>query len=99
MFQGLILANLTGAALKRIGGLADLSGSTSYTETKRWAAMIHAQPDQVDGMIYMSRHVTDQKAIVLFDRAMRKLTKPNHMLLIAHPEFARIVSLFNIVAV
>jgi hypothetical protein len=100
-FQGppLTLANLTGAPLKRMGGLADLSGSTSYTKTKSWAAKIHAHPDQVDGMIYMSRHVTDQKAVVLFDRAKHRLTKPNHTLLINHSEFARIVSLFNIVAV
>jgi hypothetical protein len=57
--ERLVLANLTGVALKRIGGHARLDGIASYTTTKRWSAAIHGHPDGVDGFLYMSRRKND----------------------------------------
>jgi hypothetical protein len=90
-FQGqpLVLADLTGAALKRLGGHAELSGTSSYKKTKRWSAAIHAHPNNVDGFIYMSRHKNDEKAVVLFDRARAKLTMIGADSLLGHPDFGQ----------
>lgn len=69
----LILADLTGTALKRLGGHAELCGTSSYTKSKGWSAAIHAHADRVDGLLYISRHKNDEKALVLFDRAASKI--------------------------
>ena len=37
-----------------------------------WSAALHAHPDGFDGILYMSRHVNDRKAAVLFEVAKRK---------------------------
>ena len=34
---------------------------------------LHDPPQRVDGLLYMARHVNDKRAIVVFDRAARKL--------------------------
>jgi hypothetical protein len=90
-FEGkpLVLADLTGSALKRLGGHAELSGTSSYKKTKRWSAAIHAHADNVDGFIYMSRHKNDEKALVLFDRARAKLTMITAEPLLGHPDFGQ----------
>lgn len=69
----LVLANLTGMPLRRLGGHAGLTGTPSYATPKRWSAAIHAHSDHVDGFVYMSRHINNEKAVVLFDRAQGKL--------------------------
>jgi hypothetical protein len=66
-------ANLTGAALERLGGQADLSATADYALTQEWSRAIHHYPAKVDGFVYMSRHINDQKAVVLFDRARPSL--------------------------
>lgn len=65
----LTLADLTGASLKRLGGNAALSGNASYRLPQRWSQAIHRHPDEVDGFLYMSRHLNTEQAVVLFDRA------------------------------
>lgn len=88
--EPLVLADFTGAALKRIGGHAGLTGSASYRTTKRWSAAAHAHSDHVDGMLYMSRHKNDEKAVVLFDRAAGKMNMREATPLHAHPEFGQV---------
>lgn len=85
----LVLANLTGAELKRMGGHAGLSGTASHRTTKKWSAAVHSHPDQVDGFIYMSRHKNDERAVVLFDRAAHKLKMMSATLLSEHPDFGQ----------
>ncbi|MES2297240.1 MAG: RES family NAD+ phosphorylase [Pseudomonadota bacterium] len=67
------LANLTGAALKRLGGHADLAGTCDYAITQRWSLAVFNHPAHVDGFVYMSRHVNTSKAVILFDRARPKI--------------------------
>ncbi|UVW30728.1 RES family NAD+ phosphorylase [Massilia sp. H6] len=88
--EPLVLANLTGAALKRIGGHAGLTGTASYATTKKWSAAVHSHPDQVDGILYMSRHKNDEKAVVLFDRGAGKLHMREVTPLHEHPEFGQV---------
>lgn len=85
----LVLADLTGAELKRLGGHAALSGTASYARTRNWSAAVHAHPDKVDGFVYMSRHKNDEKAVVLFDRAASKLSMTDSTPLHRHPAFGQ----------
>lgn len=93
-FKGspLVLADLTGAELKRIGGNAALSGTASYTTTKKWSSVVHGHSDNVDGFLYMSRHKNDEKAIVLFDRAEHKLKMTAATPLHEHPDFGQVAT-------
>jgi len=74
-FKGapLKLADLTGAALKTLIGSGGISTLVPYDVPQRWAAALHAHPEGVDGLVYMSRHVNDERAVVVFDRAAPKL--------------------------
>jgi hypothetical protein len=67
------LANLTGESLKRLGLHGQFSGTSYYTKPQLWSKAIYNHPSNVDGFIYMSRHLTTEKAVVLFDRAKAKI--------------------------
>ncbi len=60
---------LTGVALKTLGGEGSLSTITPYRLAQSWAMAVHRHPQQVDGILYMSRHLNDRQAVVVFDRA------------------------------
>ena len=94
--QVLLIADLTGAALRQLGGHAELSGTSSYRITKAWSAVIHAHPDKVDGLLYMSRHKNDEKALVLFDRCARKLSMASAAPLATHAGFGDAATLLGI---
>jgi hypothetical protein len=74
-FKGgaLVLADLTGAQLKAMGGDGSLSTMVPYTVPQRWALAVHRHPQLVDGIRYVSRHLNDRYAIVVFDRALPKI--------------------------
>ena len=72
------LADLTGAALKTLVGSGGISTLVPYDVPQRWAAALHAHPDAVDGLVYMSRHVNDERAVVVFDRAAARLGTPRY---------------------
>jgi hypothetical protein len=67
------LADLTGAALKRLGGNGALSTITPYDTPQAWSRAVHHHPTQVDGIVYVSRHLNDRLAVAVFDRAAKKL--------------------------
>ena len=94
LFDGspLVLADLTGAELRRAGGHAQLAGVSSYKTTRKWSAAVHAHPDHVDGFLYMSRHKNDEKAVVLFDRAAYKLKMKDARFLHEHPLFGQVAT-------
>ncbi len=91
------LANLTGAALKRYGGTADLSGTSDYATTQQWSLAVHRNPGNFDGFVYMSRHLNTGMATILFDRARPKLQMTTAMPLLRTPGFAAAAKLFGIV--
>lgn len=76
--QPLTLANLTGAPLKALVGSGALSTVTSYEMPQRWSRALHRHPGAIDGLLYMSRHVNDEAAVVVFDRAAQKLGKARY---------------------
>ncbi len=67
------LFDLTGHLLKKMHGHAALTGMSSYKIPQAWAKAVFDNPLKVDGFIYVSRHLPNGKAIVLFDRAKNKL--------------------------
>ena len=93
----LVLANLTGAGLKKLGldGYLSASPSDVYELSQKWAKAIYDHPKKVDGIQYISRHLNTQKAVVLFDRSSHKLTSAAHVRLAMHPELGRVLKLFS----
>lgn len=93
-FKGspLILADLTGAGLRRLGGHAGLTGTSYYMRPQKWSLAIYNHPDLVDGFVYMSRHKNDEKAVVLFDRASPKIQMTAATPLASHPEFGQVAT-------
>jgi hypothetical protein len=69
----LVLANLTGIPLKRLGGHGSLSTIVPYKLPQYWSMAVHRHPQCVDGIYYMSRHLNDRPAVVVFERARSKL--------------------------
>lgn len=67
------LANFTGTALKALVGDGSISTMSPYDPPQQWAAALHAHPARVDGIYYVSRHLNDRKAVVVFDRARAQL--------------------------
>lgn len=72
--DALRLLDLSGALLKRLGGSADLAGTSNYSITQQWALAVHENPAKFDGFLYMSRHLNTGRALALFDRARPKLS-------------------------
>ncbi len=73
------LANLTGAELKALAGDGSMSTVMPYTLPQLWARAVHRHRDNVDGILFVSRHVNTSKAVVVFDRAVRKLGRATYM--------------------
>jgi hypothetical protein len=68
------VANMTGAMLKICGGNAALSAVLPYDVPQQWSKAIHDHPGGFDGFQYMSRHLNDRKAVVLFSRRRKRGT-------------------------
>jgi len=92
-FEGasLRLAKLTGIALKRIVGSSEISTVLPYDLPQSWAIALHAHPAKVDGILYMSRQLNDDKAVVVFDRAKRKFNTAVYTPLPGAPGFDEVI--------
>jgi hypothetical protein len=70
----LVLADLTGAALKALGLNNDISASGDYTTSQAWARAIHSSSPRWDGIRYVSRQMNKGFAYAIFERSgLRKL--------------------------
>jgi len=70
----LVLADLTGAALKSLGLNNDISASADYTMSRTWARAIHGASTRWDGIRYVSRQMNKGFAYAVFQRCgLRKL--------------------------
>ncbi len=71
----LVLADLTGAALKALGLNNDICATNDYTIPQRWAQAIHDASPRWDGVRYVSRQMNKGVAYAIFDRsALLKLS-------------------------
>jgi len=70
----LVLADLTGAALKSLGLNNDISASADYSASQAWAQAIHGTSPRWDGIRYVSRQMNKAFAYAIFERSgLRKL--------------------------
>ena len=70
----LVLADLTGAALKALGLNNDISASADYTTCQAWAKAIYGASQRWDGIRYVSRQMNKGFAYAIFERSgLRKL--------------------------
>ena len=70
----LVLADLTGAALKALGLNNDISACADYTASQAWARAIHGASPRWDGIRYVSRQMNKGFAYAVFERSgLRKL--------------------------
>lgn len=70
----LLLADLTGAALKGLGLNNDISASADYAPSQAWAEAIHRASTRWDGIRYVSRQMNKGFAYAIFERSgLRKL--------------------------
>jgi len=65
----LVLADLTGAALKSLGLNNDISASSDYTASQAWAQAIHDASPRWDGIRYVSRQMNKGFAYAIFERS------------------------------
>jgi hypothetical protein len=65
----LVLADLTGAALKSLGLNNDISASADYTTSQAWAQAIHGASPRWDGIRYVSRQMNKGFAYAIFERS------------------------------
>lgn len=65
----LVLADLSGAALKSLGLNNDISASADYTTSQAWARAIHGASTRWDGIRYVSRQMNSGFAYAIFQRS------------------------------
>ncbi len=65
----LVLADLTGAALKSLGLNNDISASADYSVSQAWAQAIHGASPHWDGIRYVSRQMNKGFAYAIFKRS------------------------------
>jgi RES domain len=65
----LVLADLTGAALKSLGLNNDISASANYATSQAWARAIHNASTRWDGIRYVSRQMNKRFAYAIFERS------------------------------
>jgi len=65
----LVLADLTGAALKSLGLNNDISASADYAASQAWAQAIHDASPRWDGIRYVSRQMNKGFACAIFERS------------------------------
>lgn len=100
-FKGskLKLAKIFGLSLFNMGGNGELSGTPDYALPQAWAAALVAHPANIDGLIYMSRRVNDQQAVVLFHRPGQKapgLQMDEAIPLADHDDYSAVISALGV---
>jgi hypothetical protein len=97
-FKGakLTVAVMLGVPLKTIGGNGALSTIKPYALPWRWAAAIYKHPQTVDGLLYMSRHLNDRRAVVIFSRAKHKIVDPTYTALDVVPRIVNTIKQLHI---
>ena len=68
-----------------MGADGSLSTEMPYDMPQRWSVAIYKHADRVDGFRYVSRHVNDSLAVVLFDRAGPKLQVAQYVTFLDYP--------------
>lgn len=92
----LVLADLTGTALKKLGLNNDISAGDDYTLPMAWARAIHDADGKWDGIRYVSRQRNSGYAVALFERSAVSVASAVPL---AGPQLDDLCDMFNVVAV
>jgi hypothetical protein len=94
--SALHLLDLSGLLLKRLGGSADLAGTSNYSLSQQWACAVHRNPVRYDGFFYMSRQLNTRRSVALFDRAHDKIQLVSYSPLTSAAGFGKAMQRFAI---
>jgi hypothetical protein len=91
------LLNLYGAGLSKLGADSELSSSRDYALSRAWSQAIYNHSQQVDGILYLSRHDNTRLCCGLFNRGDYQLIEQNLGDLISYDEqrFYQILDLYE----
>ena len=92
----LVLADLTGAALKALGLNNDISALADYSVSQAWAKAIHDADPRWQGIRYVSRQMNKGFAYALFERSGLKKQRSEKL---KRAQLDALCDLFNVTAV
>jgi RES domain len=92
----LVLADLTGAALKALGLNNDISALADYSVTQAWAQAIHDADPRWQGIRYVSRQMNKGFAYAIFERSGLKKLRSEKLKV---AQLDALCDLFNVAAV
>ena len=94
--RSLHLAQLYGAGLSAAKTDNRIATVDDYGTTQRWAKAFYAHPENIDGIVYMSRYLGDHRSVVLFDRARDAIAFNTPLPLLHHPELAQLMDTYHV---
>jgi hypothetical protein len=92
----LVLADLTGAALKALGLNNDISALADYSVSQAWAQAIHDADPRWQGIRYVSRQMNKGFAYAIFERSGLKKLRSEKLKV---AQLDALCDLFNVAAV
>ena len=92
----LVLADLTGAALKALGLNNDISALADYSVSQAWAQAIHDADPRWQGIRYVSRQMNKRFAYAIFERSGLKRLRSERL---KPAQLDALCDLFNVTAV
>ena len=92
----LVLADLTGAALKALGLNNDISALADYSVSQEWAQAIHDADPRWQGIRYVSRQMNKGFAYAIFERSGLKKLRSEKLKV---AQLDALCDLFNVAAV
>ena len=92
----LVLADLTGAALKSLGLNNDISALADYSVSQAWAQAIHDADPRWQGIRYVSRQMNKGFAYAIFERSGLKKLRSEKLKV---AQLDALCDLFNVTAV
>lgn len=76
--RSLTLVDLTGAGLAQIGADNRLATTGDYTLSQAWSQALQRHPDNIDGILYRSRHDPQRECLAAFNRCASSLEIQTH---------------------
>jgi RES domain-containing protein len=95
--RDLRLVPVHGSSLARHGATAELTSAGAYAASQLWSRALWEHNDQLDGILYRSRHDDSAICVALYDRAKEALATVRDDSLAADPqELARLLRRYGV---
>jgi hypothetical protein len=91
------LVTMLGASLARLGVTAEMASGSDYDGSQIWSRAVWEHGDQVDGILYRSRHDDSALCVAVYDRAKDGLAMVGDDCLTDEPQrLARILRRYGV---